>query len=209
MHVIRSSLIIILYILENGSIKLDKVKVNKYGKMDRFMKDGGKEEWLTGVDVSFMQMEMCMKGNGKMIKHRARAYILMVMGLSTRACGKVINSMGLAKKYGQMVLNIKEIMYKEKNTELVNSNGLMDRFIKEIFSTIIFMVKEHINGAMGGNMKDSGEKTECTIVEYLNGLTEDNILASMLMTKNKVLEFSNGRVEEAIEDTGDKENKMA
>lgn len=28
------------------------------------------------------------------------------------------------------------------------------------------------------------------------------------MTKSKVSEFLNGRVEEAIEDTGDKENKM-
>lgn len=143
------------------------------------MKVGGKEEWLTEVDVSFTQMEMCMKDNGKMIKHRDRVYILMVTGRSTRVCGKVINSMGLARKYGQMVLNIKEITFKEKNMELANSSGLTDRYIKGIFSTIIFMVKEHINGAMGGNMRDSGEKTECTIGAYLNGRMEDNILVSM------------------------------
>ena len=174
-----SSLIIIQYILENGSIRLDKVKASKYGKMDLYMKVGGKEEWLMEVDVSFMQMEMFMKVSGKMIKHRARVYTLMVMGLSTRACGKAINSMGLASKYGLMVLNIKEIMFKEKNTVMVNSSGLMDQYIKETFSTTIFMDKGHINGAMGGNMKDSGEKTECTIAEYLNGPMEDNILASM------------------------------
>ena len=179
MHVTPSSLIIIQYILESGSTRLDKVKANKYGKMDLYMKVGGKEEWLTEVVVLFMQMEMYMKANGKMIKHRARVYTPTVMGLSTRACGKVISSMGLGRKYGRMVLNIKEITFKEKNTVLVNSGGLMDRCIKEIFSTTIFMVKEPINGAMGGNMKDSGEKTECTIAGYLNGPMEDNILVSM------------------------------
>ena len=120
-----------------------------------------------------------MKVSGKMIKHRAKVYTPTVMGLNTRVCGKVINSMVLARKYGQMVLNIKEITFKEKNTVLVNSGGLMDRYIKEIFSTTIFMVKEPINGAMGGNMKDSGEKTECTIAGYLNGRMGDNILVSM------------------------------
>lgn len=143
------------------------------------MKVGGKEEWLTEVVVSFMQMEMYMKVNGKMIKHRARVSTPTVMGLSTKACGKVINSTGLVRKYGRTVLNIKEITFKERNTALVNSGGLMDQCIKEIFSTTIFMVKEPINGAMGGNMKDSGEKTECTIGGYLNGLMEDNILVSM------------------------------
>ena len=49
MHVIQSNLTIIQYTSANGLIKLDKAKVNKYGKMDRFMKDGGKVVWLTEV----------------------------------------------------------------------------------------------------------------------------------------------------------------
>ena len=116
-----------------------------------------------------------MKVNGKTIKLRGREFIHMAMGRSMKACGKVINSTDLGRKYGQTVLNIKGIMYKVKSMELVNSNGQTDLYMREIFLTITFTGKVRISGVTGGSTRDSGEKIECIIVEYSNGRMDDNI----------------------------------
>ena len=155
-----------------------------------------------------MQMEMYMKANGKMIKPRDKAFILMEMEQNTKACGKAINSTDSVKKYGPMVHNIKVIMFKEKSTELVNSNGLMGLYMREIFLTTIFMAKERINGVMEDSMKANGEKIECIIGEYLNGQMVDNILVSMSTIKKKAMVYFDGLEEEVIEATGEKENSM-
>ena len=151
-------------------------------------------------------MEMYMKVNGKMIKLRDKAFILTEMERSMRVCGKVINSTDSAKKYGQTVLNIKEITFKGKNTELANSGGQMGLYTKEIFSITIFTDKELINGAMADSMKANGDKIECIIEVYSNGQMVDNILVSTLMIKKKDMESFDGPGEEVTEATGEKEN---
>ena len=57
---------------------------------------------------------------------------------------------------GQMVQNMKVNTFKVRNTELVDSHGLMDQPIMESLLKTISKVKVNITGLMAENMTVSG-----------------------------------------------------
>ena len=70
---------------------------------------------------------------GKMIKLTAMVNTSILMEPSMLAIGLKTNSMALELKYGQIVLNMKEIISMEKKTAKGHSTGQMDRDMKASF----------------------------------------------------------------------------
>ena len=68
----------------------------------------------------------------------------------------MISKMEWERKFGLMELNIREIIYKVKNTVLDNSFGLMDLFMKENSNSTTFRELVSTNGQMVVNMMESG-----------------------------------------------------
>lgn len=68
----------------------------------------------------------------------------------------MISKMEWERKFGLMELNIREIIYKGKNTVLDNSFGLMDLFMKENSSSTTFRELVSTNGLMVVNMMENG-----------------------------------------------------
>ena len=66
--------------------------------------------------------------------------------------GWMINNMGLGLKLGQMELNLKVIIRKEKNMEKANFYGLTVLNMKVISLKIIFMEMEPMFGQMAENI---------------------------------------------------------
>jgi len=87
----------------------------------------------------------------------------------------MINKKDSEKKYGPMVLNIRDHMFKERNKEEVNSSGLMDPNMKENFKITIFMVKEFIPGLMEEHIKVNGKAIKWTEKENSYGLMVENM----------------------------------
>lgn len=70
--------------------------------------------------------------------------------------GDTIYSMDKEKKCGQMVLSMKESMFKERNTGMVSIVGTMDQDMMGNGLRIKLRGQEHILGLMEGNSKDNG-----------------------------------------------------
>ena len=68
----------------------------------------------------------------------------------------MISKMEWERKFGLMELNIREIIYKVKNTVLDNSFGLMDLFMKENSNSTTFRELVSTNGQMVVNMMENG-----------------------------------------------------
>ena len=68
----------------------------------------------------------------------------------------MISKMEWGRKFGLMELNIREIIYKVKNTVLDNSFGLMDLFMKENSNSTTFRELVSTNGQMVVNMMENG-----------------------------------------------------
>lgn len=69
----------------------------------------------------------------------------------------MINKMEKEKKFGQMVLVMKDYIIKEKNMEMEYLNGQMDQFMKENSFKIIFKDKVNIDGKMVENILENGK----------------------------------------------------
>jgi len=83
-----------------------------------------------------MQMEMCIKGNGKTIKHMEKEFILKLMDQPIQACGLKIFSMDLEYKNGMMDHPTKDNTMMEPSMVKENLHGLMALYMKEIFKII-------------------------------------------------------------------------
>jgi len=86
----------------------------------------------------------------------------------------MINKKDKEKKFGPMVLNTKDLMYKEKNKEMVNSSGLTDLNTMENSKIIISTVKESIHGLMEEPIMENGNLIKWTEVELSYGLMAEN-----------------------------------
>lgn len=78
-----------------------------------------------------MLMEIYMKEIGKMGKQMDMAYLNIIMEANIRAIGRMIYSMVMAPRYGQMVTNIKVNTSMVRKMDKVSINGTMGVFIKE------------------------------------------------------------------------------
>ena len=71
-----------------------------------------------------------LRVNGQTTKQMDMEYIYILMVQNIKDHGKIIYSMGLANNNGKMDLNILEIIYKVKNMEKENINGLLNQYLK-------------------------------------------------------------------------------
>jgi len=78
------------------------------------------------------------------------------MELNIWDIGKMINRMGMVKKYGQMALVMKDNIKMAKSMAKELLNGLMVLYILENSIKIIYMVEENINGRTTENMLGNG-----------------------------------------------------
>ena len=117
------------------------------------MKVNGKMINLMEEEDSFMLMVTFMKVNGSMIKHKEEASMNIMMVLNTWVIGKMIDSMVMVLRLGLIMLDMKEIMIKVRNTELELLNGLMGPFILVSSLIIISMGKVYTPGGIKENTK--------------------------------------------------------
>lgn len=89
-----------------------------------------------------------------------KGYIYTMMELSMRESGLRINKMEMVQRYGQMVLDMKEIILMAKKKGKANFIGLMDQCMKENLKIIILMDLVCIDGQMVDNIKDNGKITK-------------------------------------------------
>lgn len=112
---IKKNLCLIMeqFIKVNGKAKRDMDLEYKFGQMELNMKDIGKTIRLMAKESSGMPMEMFLMVNGKMIKHMVTEFIFMLMEQNTKENGKMICNMAKEQKFGQMVLDMMDIIRKE------------------------------------------------------------------------------------------------
>eukprot|EP00330_Aristerostoma_sp_ATCC50986_P003503 CAMPEP_0114590006 /NCGR_PEP_ID=MMETSP0125-20121206/12331_1 /TAXON_ID=485358 ORGANISM="Aristerostoma sp., Strain ATCC 50986" /NCGR_SAMPLE_ID=MMETSP0125 /ASSEMBLY_ACC=CAM_ASM_000245 /LENGTH=90 /DNA_ID=CAMNT_0001787215 /DNA_START=314 /DNA_END=586 /DNA_ORIENTATION=- len=83
-----------------------------FGMMVQYLRVfGGMTESISKEDWS-TQMVITMKDNGLMIRQKAMEPIIIMMVLNTKGSGKKICNMVLARKFGLMVPNTKDITLK-------------------------------------------------------------------------------------------------
>lgn len=83
------------FMKENGKVKSEKDTESKNGLMDQNTRVNGLMTRLTDLVDCFMQMEIFMKENGRMIRQMGKALILMLMGQDIKEIGKMISNTAL------------------------------------------------------------------------------------------------------------------
>ena len=86
------------------------VKALKHDLMEQDMKDNGKATELMALENFYMLMEMFMKENEEKIKQMAKEYIGKKMERVMKENEKMIYSMDMAKKFGLMEVDMKDII---------------------------------------------------------------------------------------------------
>jgi len=125
-------------------------RVNKYGRMDHYMKDSGIKIKPTSMEDSFILMETCMKGSGKMIKLVEWANTFIRREEYTRVNGKMISKMERDRRVGQMEQTMMENTRKDKRVDVEYSNGV----IKAVMKAISVIIKSMVMAGMHGQMED-------------------------------------------------------
>ena len=141
-----------------------------------------------------------------MIRLMVLETIYILMDLLMKENGKKINSMGLGKKFGQMVLSLKETIQKGKSKAQVLFYGLMAAITLESFMITISMALEFINGQMEEYLKGLGKTTRCMEVDYLLGLMVESMKELTQMTKKKVMVYLDGPMADSMQELGKEEN---
>lgn len=84
-------------------------------------------------------MEMYLKVNGKMIRQMVMEFIIMQMDRFMKDIGKMIFKKDMVQKNGQMVLDMKVTINKDKNMAMALIFGMMVQYMKEVGQKIKFM----------------------------------------------------------------------
>ena len=95
-----------------------------------------------------------------------------------------------------------------KSKVWVNSSGMTDQSMKEIFKITIFMIKEFINGLMVEDMRVIGKVTRWMAMVSLPGLMAEDMSVNISKTKSMDTAFSDGLMEENTKATGKMVNNM-
>jgi hypothetical protein len=169
-------------------------KVNRHGKTALNMMAIGVMAWLKAKVHFFMQTEMFTLVSFTKIELTALEYMSTPMANVTKAFGKMICKMVLAKKNLKMDLNTMECFKTEKNGVMVHINGRMNLSISGIGLIIILKDKVNIDGLMEGFTRVNGKKTNCMAKEYTRGLMEENTKVNMKMIKNTDKDVIHGQM---------------
>lgn len=81
----------------------------------------------------FILMGIFLMGIGLKTRRMVMVFIIMSMGLSMRAIGKMICNMGLERKIGQMARNMKETIIMGRKKEKVYFKKFGGFYINEIY----------------------------------------------------------------------------
>lgn len=130
------------------------------------------------------------------------------MVLDMKEIGLRINNMDTVKKYGLMVLCMKDNMSMEKSMEKAPLIGQTNQHMLVNFITIIFMGKEFIFGTMKENMKESGNSIKWMAMVSSHGLMEESILVIILKIRSMDRDSSFGLMADNIKENGQMENNM-
>lgn len=84
----------------------------------------------------------------------------------------------------------------------------MEVYIMASSQTMRFQDEENTNGMMERFMKDNGSKIRCMGLESLVGLMVNNMKESLRMIRDMEMEPSNGRTERSTKVLGISENSM-
>ena len=95
----------------------------KNGQMELDMRGIGKIIKLMDTGNFFMLMVMFLRESGNLIKLMDMVYIIILMEQNMKAIGKTIFNTDTALKSGMTVVNIEEIMYKVKSKDKELTNG--------------------------------------------------------------------------------------
>jgi len=98
---------------------------------------------------------------------------------------------------------------KEKNTDMVNSLGLITVLMKVPLLRTILKEKVGINGPMDVSMKALGKTTKWKAEAFSNGLIRENMKENMSMIRKKERVFSIGPMVACTMVNGRMENNMA
>ena len=124
--------------------------------MDPCKKVGGKTtKPMEKVDLS-MLMEMFMMDNGLMIKLTDLEFIAILMEPNMKGTGKRTSNTETVWKPGQMVLDMKVNIFKERSTVMEDLLGQTEALIMESSLKIISKAKEYITGLIKENMMVHG-----------------------------------------------------
>ena len=85
--------------------------------MDLSMMETGSQTKLTAMASQYMQMGMCMKVSGKMIRPMGRDLTSMQTEPLMQAIGRMTSSMAKGQRLGQMVPNMMDLTMKGRNME--------------------------------------------------------------------------------------------
>lgn len=133
-----------------------KEKETKSGRTGPCTKDGGwKTKLMEKVDLS-MLMETFTMDNGSTIKLMDLVFIAISMELSMKDIGKKINSTDKDLRPGLTVLDMKDSTFRAKNTEKVDSLGLMAALITANLSKTILKETESTIGLTAESIMDCG-----------------------------------------------------
>jgi len=137
-----------------------------------------------------------------MTKHMEMEHTFTWMVQNILGHGLKINNMVMVWRLGLIQLAMKEIMNKERNMELVLSNGLIPLCLLVSFISITFMGKESICGAMVVNTRVSGKITRCMAKVLLFGVMVVFTMVSISMIKRMVMVSSCGLMVGVTKATG-------
>ena len=124
----------------------------KSGKMVLSMKAIGNSTKRVVEASSGTLMGIFLRENGLTIKPMDMVFIFIKMALNTRVTGKMIFSMVMVKKSGQMAQSMKATIKKAKNTGEDSTYGKMGQCITATGTKTELKVTANTNGKMAVNI---------------------------------------------------------
>ena len=106
-----------------------------------------------------------MKEAGWMIKPTVKEHTSTQIRRSTLVSGKMISSMDMGWRSGQMERNTKENMKMGGKKEKESSTFTMDRIIRELFTRMIYMEKEDMSGQTEKRTKVNSSIIKCMVMD--------------------------------------------
>lgn len=185
------------------------VMVNKFGRMGPNMKVTGGLTKHVVKENSGTLMEIYLKVNGWMIRPTDTVYTFIKMEPDMRASGRMIFSTVLEKKFGQIIVNTKDIIQKVKNTEKGFIFGRMDQCTMETGTKTESKVTENTNGKMEECISENGKTIICMVRVSTLGLMEGVMKVSTRWIKSMGLVFISGPMVEFMKEIGSMENSTA
>lgn len=168
------------------------------GLMGRSTRDTGGMTRRMGMGSWYMQMVMCMRVSGLMIRHMARVLTRMPMERTTMEIGWKISSMDGAWNLGQMVQNMKVNISMGRKTAGVNLPSQMVASTMENSEITRSAAKVNTTGLMVSTTRATGSETKCMATECSLGRTGSAMKENSPMIKERAMAPLYGKMAASI-----------